>query len=333
MAEVDFAGLLAQKYAIQQQQADAQSALQRSQANITNVNAAQIPGLTASEIGLRTAQAGLFGAQGGLLGAQTGTELDRTAGANPFVAFDTARNALAGTGQAADGTGQSYGAPTQKSTGYTSTRQSLTDTNADGSLKYGPNAGIVPTGLGAPKPATPIGRSFLGFHYSTGTARVPGKGDGTVDKVKAKLAPGEAVLNKGAADLAGREAIEHLNALGMLHMGMTPTPPQNDPQTAEPKAAEKGVQALKTGGVVKPMAKGKEQPAAAPGKGKAPTPEELTALMHMMHAHGQGVGMAMGMQQAQQPPMQAGMPPGMPGDPGMMPSGPLPVAGPAGGAA
>jgi hypothetical protein len=38
--------------------------------------------------------------------------------------------------------------------------------------------------------------------------------------VKAKLAPGEAVLNKAAADMAGRGAISRLNAAGARKMGM-----------------------------------------------------------------------------------------------------------------
>jgi hypothetical protein len=53
-----------------------------------------------------------------------------------------------------------------------------------------------------------------------GIARVPGKGDGTKDTVKAKLAPGEAVLNKAAADNMGRGLIAALNKMGAKKMGM-----------------------------------------------------------------------------------------------------------------
>lgn len=56
--------------------------------------------------------------------------------------------------------------------------------------------------------------------YAKGTARVPGKGDGTKDSVKAKLAPGEAVLNKAAADGMGRGLIAVMNKLGAKKMGM-----------------------------------------------------------------------------------------------------------------
>jgi hypothetical protein len=53
-----------------------------------------------------------------------------------------------------------------------------------------------------------------------GITKVPGKGSGKVDKVPAKLAPGEAVLNKAAAEHLGRGVITALNALGRQKMGM-----------------------------------------------------------------------------------------------------------------
>lgn len=53
-----------------------------------------------------------------------------------------------------------------------------------------------------------------------GITKVPGKGSGKVDKVKATLAPGEAVLNKAAAEHLGRGVITALNALGRQKMGM-----------------------------------------------------------------------------------------------------------------
>ena len=56
--------------------------------------------------------------------------------------------------------------------------------------------------------------------HARGMVRVPGKGDGKTDKVKAILAPGEAVLNKGAADHLGRGGIAALNAIGRAKMGM-----------------------------------------------------------------------------------------------------------------
>lgn len=58
------------------------------------------------------------------------------------------------------------------------------------------------------------------MNYKKGTARVPGKGSFKKDTVPAKLAPGEAVLNKPAADMAGRGMIAALNKLGARKMGM-----------------------------------------------------------------------------------------------------------------
>jgi len=53
-----------------------------------------------------------------------------------------------------------------------------------------------------------------------GATRVPGKGSGKVDTVPAVLAPGEAVLNKAAADKMGRGMIARLNKAGARKMGM-----------------------------------------------------------------------------------------------------------------
>lgn len=60
----------------------------------------------------------------------------------------------------------------------------------------------------------------IGTSLKHGTEKVPGKGDGTKDTVPAKLAPGEAVLNKAAAEFMGRGLIKKLNQMGMHKMGM-----------------------------------------------------------------------------------------------------------------
>ena len=64
------------------------------------------------------------------------------------------------------------------------------------------------------------GLSFGKLGFAKGTAMVPGKGTGKVDTVPAKLAPGEAVLNKAAAEAMGRGLIAALNAAGARKMGM-----------------------------------------------------------------------------------------------------------------
>jgi hypothetical protein len=63
-------------------------------------------------------------------------------------------------------------------------------------------------------------RKKEGLGLKKGITKVPGKGSGKVDKVKATLAPGEAVLNKAAAEHLGRGVITALNALGRQKMGM-----------------------------------------------------------------------------------------------------------------
>lgn len=56
--------------------------------------------------------------------------------------------------------------------------------------------------------------------YAKGTAKVPGKGSAKVDTVPAMLAPGEAVLNKPAAQHMGRGLIAALNQMGAAKLGM-----------------------------------------------------------------------------------------------------------------
>lgn len=63
--------------------------------------------------------------------------------------------------------------------------------------------------------------------FAGGTAKVPGKGTGKVDTVPAMLAPGEAVLNKGAAEHVGRGLIGMLNQIGKMRMGFDPTPEES----------------------------------------------------------------------------------------------------------
>ena len=69
--------------------------------------------------------------------------------------------------------------------------------------------------------------------FATGTSHVNAPGDGTVDTTKAKLANGEAVLNKGAAEHLGQPAIQALNAVGMLRMGMVPGQAPQAPQAQQ----------------------------------------------------------------------------------------------------
>ena len=81
-------------------------------------------------------------------------------------------------------------------------------------------------------------RSQGSGEFATGTSRVRAPGDGTVDTTKAKLANGEAVLNRGAAEHLGQPAIQALNAVGMLRMGMVPGSNTQAPQVKEANAAQ-----------------------------------------------------------------------------------------------
>lgn len=85
-----------------------------------------------------------------------------------------------------------------------------------------------PAGLMQPKPQ-PVRVSRGGVRddvtqsrngYAKGIAKVPGKGSPKKDTVKAKLAPGEAVLNADAAETMGRGLIAALNQVGAQRMGL-----------------------------------------------------------------------------------------------------------------
>lgn len=57
------------------------------------------------------------------------------------------------------------------------------------------------------------------YNYDHGEEMVPGEGDGSEDTVHSMLAPGEAVINKGGADVPGvRDLVRFLNDLGAKHM-------------------------------------------------------------------------------------------------------------------
>ena len=96
-------------------------------------------------------------------------------------------------------------------------------------------------------------------------------GDPRVDSIPADLAPQEAVLNAGGADMLGRGLIGVLNAIGALKMGMPP-----DDQGAAPAPAQGAPQGLARG-------TSKVQPkAAAKGKGDAGQANALMALLGSM---------------------------------------------------
>jgi hypothetical protein len=132
-----------------------------------------------------------------------------------------------------------------------------------------------------------------GDGHAKGIAKIPGKGDGTVDKVPAMLAPGEAVLNAGAAEHFGRHNIAALNAVGQAKMQAGKgAPPPTKAAPAKPQTFAGGTHMVGHG-------KSAKTPKIDPGV--------IQALMSM----GQGGGGA--------PPM--GGAPMMPQAPGMVPPG------------
>ena len=183
-------------------------------------------------------------------------------------------------------------------------------------------------GLNSPTGGTPA--------FARGTAKINGKGDGKTDTQPAMLAPGEAVLNKAAAEHLGRDTISLLNAIGAHKMGLNSgmggqsNMPQDDggdaanggpaPGGSAP-GYSRGTEDVPTGGSVKTKksiqtgeydvpgyAKGTSK---VPGKGK-PAGGIPPALMQAILGMGGGGGMpAPG--SAQPMPMQMpmmGRPPG-----------------------
>lgn len=93
-------------------------------------------------------------------------------------------------------------------------------------MPMGGGIGMLPPTMMAPPPVAQVSNP-MGSPVTAdkGMAKVPGKGSGKVDTVPARLAPGEAVLNKAAAEHVGRGLIAVLNQLGAQKMGMAPSGP------------------------------------------------------------------------------------------------------------
>lgn len=187
---VDISGLLDRKYNIQQQQATAATTSANASANLENTQAAIAP----SDAAARQFQ-------------------ERGAGSASFGQGDYER-ALATSEP-----GKAF-AQDQLSNSTTALNQYQLAPAAGGVLQQllqRLHQGQQPQPVqGYNKGTTDV------MEYSDGTNKVPGQGDGTVDKVPSMLAPGEAVLNRAAAEHLGRHTIGLLNALGEQKMGMSP---------------------------------------------------------------------------------------------------------------
>ena len=249
--------------------ANAQMIGQQGQAALHRAQAGMVQPLGESEISLQGAQGGYYGAQSNL--ANENASMVRPLAQSTIGYQGDMGSAALMHGRAA---GVSAGAASK---------------NAD-TLRMGTESDIRAKDQGSGE-------------FATGTSRVSAPGDGTVDTTKAKLANGEAVLNKGAAEHLGQPAIQALNAVGMLRMGMVPGQNAQAPQgggagyakgtsKAGPKKATKG-DAKPAAKDDKPAAKGKDagaKPSDTPPLDQI-DPKMLAAAMQMGLMGQQGGGM------------------------------------------
>lgn len=203
MAIADISSLISEKYATQRYAADAEANARIAAANIGGrFDQANTQARTNAQLAERNLQN-----RGTLAAIAAGGQTpENLAQADYYSAQARTANQAADTGGFVAGAPRGGGMPVSSSLG-TSTLDSLSS----------------PRGLGWLTSPTPMRQQDTGLspaRYAKGTARVPGKGDGTKDTVKAKLAPGEAVLNKPAAEDMGRGLIAALNQMGAKKMGM-----------------------------------------------------------------------------------------------------------------
>lgn len=236
----DWDGLAAMKYGIMQQQANADTTRANASANYDNARAGVVGAQAANDAALAKANIGHLGAQSQYLGAQTAEQRSSTAAMDSYGRgniFDRMSGGGA-RGGAPGGMLSSTPIASQPSLGAPPMPSNFT-TNAsfNGAPKpAGPpkadwsqtNAASPGAGVKSVQPSyqdkDPEGGGVRMSGLKKGTARVPGKGSPKKDTVPAKLAPGEAVLNAPAAQMAGRGNIAALNRAGATQMGMRPGP-------------------------------------------------------------------------------------------------------------
>jgi hypothetical protein len=254
---IDFASLLQNKYAIQQQQANtqqtvgkaeagltdqrarmlptqvnAEAGLQNAQAQHTNVESQMLPGQTAANINEANARSGLYGAQGKValhaLDPASQQQLDAANMLyNQYTHWFQDHTGLAPAGQAQQ--------PAQTNT-TPATHPAQAPLVADPyHSAYRPSqvadmypGGINPYANPTPKPVAAVGFAAGG--------QVTAPGDGSQDTVNANLANGEAVLNNGATEMLGRQLVDVFNAIGAIKMAQAGAAPQQaDGSPAQPQ--------------------------------------------------------------------------------------------------
>ncbi len=194
--KANFDALLKRKYDLMQQEAASQAA--RAAADVANARTAAAR--TPAQNALNFAQAGLYGVQTDEFGASAASQRGLEGAQSRRLDSDTALN-LSDLQPANEAFRRQLGIGLglRPSTDFMSVRPYRPGIDEDYTLGS-------------------TGR--FARNYAKGTARVPGKGSGKKDTVKAKLAPGEAVLNKAAADNLGRGMIAALNKVGARKMGL-----------------------------------------------------------------------------------------------------------------
>lgn len=196
-----FNAALQEKYRILGQEANASTTTAGAAAMNANTNRMALP----SEIGLRDAQAGLLGAQTLEVAPDAASNRNLQRAQADRLDIRLTPDQVAGAFYAAMGIDG---------------RPAMQPMSGVASGMIMPRMTSDQTGAGLSMGTSITDKNFSGLSFAKGTAKVPGKGTGKVDTVPAKLAPGEAVLNKAAAEAMGRGLIAALNAAGARKMGM-----------------------------------------------------------------------------------------------------------------
>lgn len=204
MMPAGFRELLDRKYDILQQQADAGT----TSAGASKTAAEATASIAPSTVSENLSRAGYYSAQAADIPLMSESVRDLNAAQALGLRAEAQTKTPYTEGQIAGATFSSLGMPSTK----TSRPVTLEDVLRSSQT---PTVNLEPT-----KPLSKLGTDDEGQGFAKGIAKVPGKGDGTKDTVPAKLAPGEAVLNKAAAQSMGRGLIAALNAAGARKMGM-----------------------------------------------------------------------------------------------------------------
>lgn len=243
----------------------AQASNLRSTANATDTQASLAPGVSSSENALRAAQAGNFDVMGMLQRLQAQGLGQDMAPVNPAQRniigqrFDTSTSGLLKRllGFAA---GTSHVDPHDQPM-HPSHRAQLAQ-----QLGYMHPHEMQGMAAGDSMVGDDMGMDMDVAGMAAGGGTVPGGGDGTVDTVNAKLAGGEAVLNKAAADFLGRDLIDKVNQAGAIAMGLDQKPNQPRMQPADGAGTP----------ATEPAQPGQQMPGMAAGAKKVP-PQKAAA--------------------------------------------------------